>query len=618
MEDKLNKEINNYFINQLCDLTIGEYPQSLSKQSDLPYKETSIECEEYVNKIPSTPISSNDLFVNRKMCINSSITSTILEDADIKHVPNLNKPTLGDDWNVYVSQIDSFQYFYVQNTKHLEYIQTISSSLELVSITPKKIPKVGSLIAACDNSGIWYRAKVKRKTKLGIFVCFIDLGDCEVLVTDFKNLPAEFIGINSLAHRCYFKNFLTRDEKFFDSDIFYFIKRFFTMNEVKCIFSNNTEPYSVTLLYNGKNLLDIISELVWDGIVPGLFDDPIHVKKRKMLNKIFSSQKPVNVSVVEPIISTEHFYVETEFSNKIGIKIRTEIEKNKKWVSVVHPEEGKIVIAKNPRDMKLYRARIMLNYESSDKYKCFLIDCGEIEICSELFEPSSYLSTAPPAKIHCSLNASKKYNDSLLKSMTIGFVDEITECNNTPKIMDVIEVGSPCIVDLEIAGLKISKLICPYEVRVVNISNINTFKVRLYTKNMHKIINVLKSTTNVRIVSDPKLFNIYMCKFNNKYKRVKFLGYINSKFDVMFIDELPEFIVIDELYKLPKSIQNIETKDMYCSLALSPQIYSNQKFIDICKNRNPKFMMLVIKTDYVQGHVVKLYLNNLDVETMIC
>lgn len=595
--------------NRVSNLVTAKEQQSLVNQSN-------------VIKIPPTQISSKNKVVKRRMIIKSSKVSTIPDDPHIKKMLNLKNPTLGEVWNVCVSQIDTFKYFYVQNTDHLEYIQKISTLLEFDgndSSTLKNLPKVGSLIAARDESGTWYRAKVKRKNELELFVCFIDFSDEVVLVKDFKNLPAELINVKPLAYRCYFKYFSNQDEELFDSDILYFIKRFFTINEVKCTFSNSTYPFSVTLSYNGKNLLDIMSELVWDGIVPDLLDDPIHNEKHKLLNKIFSVQKPVVVSIIEPIISTEHFYVETSVTNNIGKKIKTEIEKNKKWISVSDPEEGKIVIAKNPQDMKLYRARVMLKYENCEKYKCFLIDCGQFEICSEFFELSDYLCTVPPVKIHCSLNASKKYSVDILKNMTHAFVDEITVCSDDMKIMKVIEVSSPCIVDLEIAGLKTIDVIIPREVKVLNTSNLNYFKVRLFTKNMNTILSVLKNTKKVLVVSDPILFKIYLCLYNNQFTRVKFMGLSScgSGFDVTFIDQMPKLVIMEELYELPKSIQNLETMDVHCCFNSSSKMYSNKKFREICKNGETKFLMVIIKNDHVNGHIVKLYLNNVDVETMI-
>lgn len=606
MEVKQNsKKVIANATNQLSNLVVAKNLQPLVNQSN-------------VNKIPPTQISLKKKVVEGRMFIKNS---TISDDPHIKNMLNLNKPTFGDVWNVYVSKMDSLKYFYVQNTDHLEYIETICSSLRLDendSITSKNLPKVGSLIAACDESGSWYRAKVIRKKNLELFACFIDFSDDVVMVTDFKNLPAEHINIKPLAHRCYFKNGLNHDEKLFDSDTFYIIKRFFNINAVECIFSNSTEPYSVTLSHNGKNFLDIISELVWEGIIPDLIDDPIHNEKHKLLNKIFSVKKPVTVSIVEPIISTEHFYVETLVTNEMSKKIRIEIEKNKKRTSVSDPKEGKIVIAKNPQDMKFYRARVLLKYKDCEYYKCFLIDCGKFEICSELFEPSNYLCTVPPVKIHCSLNVSIKYNVDILKSMTLAFVDEITVCSDDLKIMKVIEIGSPCIVDLEIAGLKTSDVIMPREVRVLNITNLNYFKVRLFTKNMNKIVSVLKNTKRAPTVPDPILLKIYMCLYDNQFKRVKFMGSKGSGFDVTFVDQFPKPIIVGELYELPKSIQNLETMDIHCCFQSFAQIYSYKKFIEICKNSETKFMMVIIKNDHLNGHITKLYLNNVDVETMIC
>jgi len=536
----------------------------------------------------------------------------------VKNVPIVNKPALGDVWNVYVSNINSLKYFHVQNMNNYEYIQSICSKLDKYDSTLKKLPKVGHLIAARDLNGTWYRAKVQNITESGLNVCYIDFGISKVLVTVYKDLPKELASIKPMAYHCYFKSVSKEDEnRLSDLDLFDSIYKYYNSNKITATFLSNNDPYLVTLSHNGKDVLDILYNLIWDGIVPSISDDPINHAKLIMLNKIFSKSK-TGVVRVEPIFSKNHFYVETEFSYQIGKTITTEIINQTKWIPVLNPEEGQIVIAKNTNDLKLYRARVIKKYEDSEEHKCFLIDCATFENCFEMFEPSDYLRTTPPVKIHCSLDMSIKFSSDILESMNLAFINEIAERRGKSTIIKIKKIGNPCIIDLEIGDLNIVQVIKPCEVKVINDKHFNSFKVRLNSSGAKKIPDVLRSTKTFFPISNPKVFELYVTKIEEQYKRVKYMGEIKGGFKVMLVDEVPIKIVVDELYAIPKSIVNVKTTDFYCSLGLNKTDYSNQLFIDICNNGNVKFKMVVITNDHINAHIVKLFLNSKDIKSMIC
>ncbi|KAE9535722.1 hypothetical protein AGLY_007623 [Aphis glycines] len=537
------------------------------------------------------------------------------------HTPNLNKPLRGDVWNVYVSNIDSFKYFHVQNIENYEYVQSICTELDKYDSTLKKPPKVGNLIAARDYSGVWYRAKVQRITKLGLYVSYIDFGLSQVLITEFKDLPKELNSVKPMAFRCFFKNVSKEDEHLLSVlDLLDSIYTFYTSYQITTTFLSTNEPYLVTLSHNGNNVFDILNNLVWDGIVPSISDDPINRAKLKMLNEIFPNSRTAIVNI-EPVLSINHFYVETELSHQIGKAIRTEIENQTKRIPVLHPEEGQIVIAKNTNDLKLYRARVIKKYDDCEEYKCFLIDCMTFEKCSEIFEPTDYLRTAPPVKIHCSLDISKNVNNHILESMNLAFINEIAECidESCKKVMHIKKIGNPCLIDLEIGDLNISQVIEPCEVRVINYFNLNHFQVQLNTSGKKKILDVLSSTKKFLTVSKPKVFELYVAKIQSQYKRVKYMCKDELGFRVKLLDEFQNLkIIVDELFELPKSLINVKTTDLFCSLGLNEMSYSNKLFVDICNNGKTKFKMVIIKENRINAHIVKLFLNSKDITSMIC
>lgn len=550
---------------------------------------------------------------SNSLCVQSVQISNC---TDTELVSFYDRPTLGDVWNVYVMRIDSFNSFYVQKVNNFNYFQQICSEFDNNSITVNKtFPKLGDLVVTRDENNFWCRARVTAKKETELFVHFVDRGISNI-ITEFKNLPKEFTMKQSLFHRCILKNLPTENaEILMKPDFLYLIWRYFE-REMTVTFLNKYEPYFITLSHNNRDVLDVLSELIWDGIVPGLIHDSIYLAKYEMLNKMISSHQN-KVVCIEPIISIKHFYVETEISHEIHKIIRTKIDNTTNWIPVLHPNEGEIVIAKNPLDNNLYRARVLLNYENSDLHKCFLIDCGIFVDCAKFFKPCNYLSTAPPVKIHCSLNGLDKIKVSLLESMTLSFIDELAYYSNDLKTIKNYKIGSPCIVDIIIKGFKISKVIKPIKVTVIDIKNINSFIVRVDSTGMRKITDVLKCVKKLSIASHPIIFQLYVAKINGHYKRVKYLWLDDSGFEIVLMDESPIKHIVNELFELPKSIQDVQTLDIYCSLELNNQEYSNKKFINLCADCKTKFEMVVIKKEF-DYHIVKLFLKSKDVATMIC
>lgn len=198
-----------------------------------------------------------------------------------------------------------------------------------------------------------------------------------------------------------------------------------------------------------------------------------------MLNEMHSCNHVVNIG---SILSTEHYFIELKSNNKLSIKIRTNVENEKNKISVINHKNGKLVIARKNKSTKLYRARVVIKCATGNKYKCFLIDCGIFEDCSEFFELNDYLQTVPPVKIHCSSNLSTIYNADLLEIISLSFIDGIDNCVIDTINMQLIEVGSPCIINIKIMDLKISDIIKPYTVtisRTNNVIGINYFKALL-------------------------------------------------------------------------------------------------------------------------------------------
>lgn len=588
-----------------------------------------LENNEKKSSTPSSSENNSNIEKCAKIRKKNATTGFSNRKIPLKHhvPPHVPKPKPGDVWNVYVTQMESIDHFYVQNEKHTDYIETICSALEAdrndsTPASSRPLQKVGSMVAARFVDGRWYRAKVKRIKDRGSMVCFVDFGNDEVPATDFKSLPTEFVNVNPMAYKCHFKDLpKTVENTMRDPHMFGIFKRYFVHNyETTVTFQSKTESYAVSVSYDGKNMLDVLYELIGDGILPG-FGDPINDAKRTVLREC--SSRELTVVRVEPVVSVEHFYVETALSQTAGVTVRHAIRTSKRNV-LVRPEGGDIVVARHPNLGTLHRARVVFRYGDSGVYRCFIIDLGTFEDCSTFFEACDVLRTAFPVKIHCSLDGFRTLGDRWLDYVNVGFIDELKHtafADGSTKLDVVTSDGSyGNTVDLVTDGLKMSAVLKPRHVKVTKVINHDILMVRSCTRGEGKIANVLNSTTKYRTIDDARLFGLYVAKCDDdpRYKRVKYIGQKGSKFVVSLVDELHRMEVVRTLYELPKSIRNVKSIDFYVTLGLNKRYHCLKKFTDICNNGETKFSMIVLKNDALDGHHVKLFLGSDDVTTKIC
>lgn len=573
---------------------------------------TLINDSDVANEIPQVN-NSQDSNIENIIPVNSTSQNLYL-----KCMPIIDIPTCDDVWNAYVTNINSLKCFYVQNTNNLKYIGEIYKALELDKndlIPSNKLPSIGTLVAARNENGLWCRAKIIKKDKLGLSVSFIDFGNNEVIVKDLKNLPTELTNIKPMVYQCFSNNVQTETDKMlFNTDLKDAVTKFFDTNEITVTFMNNTEPYSVKLLYNGRDILDSLPKLAWEGIIPGLINDSIDQAKYEMMSKMSGCNQ--FVTCIEPITSIDHFYIETEQSNTNGKTIETKIRSLNYYNDMDDLKEGDLVIAINEENFG--RARIVMNY---DKYfKCFLIDYAKFIYCSEVYKLNeNYLLTTPPVKIYCALHMPRKIDRNVMESVSMSFINEISrhKCYKVSKLMNVVKVGSPCMINLEIQGLKMHSVIAPCQVNVIYIENMNSFKVRVDSKDSRKINDVLKCKEKFVPISCPEKSKIYVTNYNGQNVRVKYIGPSASEFNVSLVDDSRKHFITNTLYQLPEALKNIKVMDILCSLELSCQIYSTNKFIEICNEGKTKFTMVTMKSGQTNGQHVKLFLNYTDIKTMI-
>lgn len=80
-----------------------------------------------------------------------------------------------------------------------------------------------------------------------------------------------------------------------------------------------------------------------------------------MLNKMNLCNQIEEVNVL-PIFSIDHFFIQLQSSKQLDKNIRTNIENETNWISVINLEIGKLVIVRSKKDLKLYRSRVVVKY----------------------------------------------------------------------------------------------------------------------------------------------------------------------------------------------------------------------------------------------------------------
>ncbi|XP_050527562.1 uncharacterized protein LOC126897755 isoform X2 [Daktulosphaira vitifoliae] len=601
------------------------------------------------------------------------------------------KPNVGDMWTVSVPFYESLDCFYLQNQSNDKLLKWVFNNLQNLPSDDSAIyeTKVDDVVAALDdNDKNWYRAKVVKisdnfedcegSVERSWIVTFIDYGNTKT-TRRIRRMPAELFQVKPMGHLCYLKNAteITVVNELSRGDLYDVVDEYLSADLMSVKFHSKTVPYAVTLTRRGRDLLDSLNALIWYGLLPGRDDnDPVEAARRIALADYPLDGLPL-VSV-GPVYSIHNFYVEMEqhvcVKNTVNDIIkRTTCHKNI-VVMVNKPTVGQLVIAKSQIDGQWYRARVLhyvdkntvnneveqeqivdVSNKVEDKkqqihqlketenersnelwFKCYMLDLGIYEICSEFAKLDSQLLNIPPAKALCSLHLQKAIHDAFLDSVNEGFADEMTLYRGHVPItvhpvdelrLITAEATHVSVVDLRIDGLSMAAVIKPYYVEIHNARDLNAFVAQLVTPDRVKVAEVLCATkkfTPVRLLQPGYL---YVAVHEGQYKRVRYFGNrsvvrnnsgdsINCH-DVELVDEALQLITVDHLFALPKSIETAKTLAISCSLGVDKQYYCTQKFRDLCKNGWTKFTMVIVKHDDVNGHKVDLFRNFENIKVLI-
>lgn len=514
-------------------------------------------------------------------------------------------------WNVFITYFNSLKNFYIQRTNDQQTIQEITSELQqheeeflnLNSIKP------GDLVAAkYDNDGLWYRAKILNfEENFTYTVQFIDYGNSE-LSSSFKQLPKKLGNYRAMAYHCMLDN-VEEEEKIIivNNDVYNILFEFITSIELVMTILNDKEPFVVNMKWDKRDIKIFLNNLISYGITPKIYETL----------KTFcppSSKMKVNVIYTESI---DEFYVETDDSEEIKNKVKYELENGTVWKPIIEYKIGEMVIAKSETDNKWYRVRIVKIHENG-KCTCYFIDYGVQDNCSEFYEAVDYLKTANPIIKRCSLYMPNiKTKQIMFTSLSLSFKDELKLCKNRNMFMTIIKSGEPYVVQLDIDGLNMARVIEPKSVNIFNFRNINAFTVQINTSKRCALFCELNQIKTLSLVKKPIEECLYGTNIEDKWYRVKFNKYCNKKsMNVILVDKGGISVNVKELFALPEHLKSVKYLYISCTLGLDENHYSSKKLEQICDS-NEEFLMVILQSNTIEGHLIHLFLNNKNITDMI-
>lgn len=502
----------------------------------------------------------------------------------------------------------SLKNFYVQDKCNKQIIQEISTSLQclddelltLVSLKP------GDLVAAKYKSdGLWYRAKILNKKQNACTVQFIDRGNKE-LTSKIKKLPEKLCSYQPMAYHCMLDD-VSNEEQIIttNTDVYDSIFKFMTSNNVILKFLNDAEPYVVKMKWDNRNIKIFLNNIISYGIT---------FETYKTLKQFDQSGTKMEVKLIYTA-SINEFYVATEDSEEIKNKIDHELQYGTVWKQVTEFKFGEMVIGKSTIDNCWYRVRILKIHDKS-KCTCHLIDYGTQVLCTDFYEAVGYLKSTPPNIKRCSLYMPNTKRKILLDTLSKSFIDEMAICEDQKKIISIKDTGEPWIVELVVDNLNIASVIGPKPVLVLQVNHVNAFKVQIDTQKRRAIISELNKIETLEMKKKPVLNHLYAF-FYDQWCRVKLIKRFQGKMEVIMVDNGGQLLTnVHQLYILPKHMLHAKYLTMHCTLGLDEAHYSSNKLRELGKH-NSKFMMLVLKHDPINGHLVQLLKDNNDVTSMI-
>lgn len=171
-------------------------------------------------------------------------------------------PPLGEENspNVFISRINTPDEFWIQTESNTTDLNMMIDRLKTAStFLPLNTFEIGTICAAnYSEDNQWYRAKILSHSENGTEVLYIDYGNTAI-TNETRMLPVDIINIPPLAKRCTLQkpdiiNFWPLDAYKIFEDLAANGETMFQFE----ILDNTSDPVCIKLIYNEKNIVDIL------------------------------------------------------------------------------------------------------------------------------------------------------------------------------------------------------------------------------------------------------------------------------------------------------------------------------------------------------------------------
>lgn len=552
------------------------------------------------------------------------------------------------EWCIAINRFESFNEFYVKKVDH-ECNNNNNDDTQLNYIANNlddfpQPPPIGTLVAALTdkNNGLWYKAEVLNPIKTNLVVRIISDGTvCKAIKV--KVLPCIFSD-EKLYFRCCLDQEIV-DVNMNDPLNLDIISEMMAKYKWIMTTTSNTEPYKVTLTYDGVDCLDMLYTVLTkdhhdtsnnnkmsesgpilknielnDDHAKSTLENPLNNIPEEKIDEINLILPEVEIVVIKYVETFQYFYVQSESLSMLYMKqIAEDLDVSIVELSLNDCMVGSIVVTLSTYFNCWCRAKIETITDAISA-KCYLLDLGDYEECTEFYKPTEFLRVCPPLVRRCSLYAPKlagQENEIWFPNINDMFKD-ITSIDGVKFNMIIRTQGDPCVVSLQLEDSDVGEMMYPLYVQLTHVKSFTDFKIKAISsdqKCMNQLLESYMDTTDMLEVSNPIVGELYLTKIKSKYVRVKLESLSGCKNLVIDIDDTLDMLSVTNLYELPDSIRKIPMLCMTCSLILDDEKenYCLSSFQKLA-NPNVTFVMCIItENDGTTPNQVKLYIDNKDV-----
>jgi len=599
-----------------------------------------------VNKLLNKDVECN-LMSYAKSLLEVKLFSNDIDELEI------TSPESVMEWTVTINRFESFDEFYVQKNKcdlnnenMLKQLNSISNNLEDY-LQP---PPTGTLVAALTDKkdGLWYKAEMLTPDGTSLVVRIINDGTiCKAI--KIRVFPDIFCD-EKLYYCCCLDQEIVdinlNDPLNFDAISEMMMKYNWLMKT-----ASNTEPYRVTLTFNGVDCIDLLYTIFTidnhdisenktksenepktlmngelnDDNVKSTFENPLNntQSKKSIENDLIIPE--VETVVIKHIDTFQYFYVQSESLSIYMPRITNELDVSIVELSLNDNMVGSIVVTHSVQFSCWCRAKIENILLDGTSANCYLLDFGYYEECCEFYKPTDFLCMCPPLVRRCSLHTPKlagQENEIWFSNIDDMFKD-ILSIDGVKFDMIIKSEGDPCVVSLQLADSDVSEMLNPLLVQLTHVKSFNDFKIKAICSDQECMNQMLESyvgkTNNLLPIENPTIGQLYLTTIKSKFARVKLESFSGLKYLVTDIDDTLDVLSVVNLYDLPERIRNIPTLCMACCLILDDkeEKFSLSKFQNLASPEITIIMCIITENDGTNPNLVKLYIDDKNVLDLI-